>query len=186
LFNNFLHLSYEELISYKDISLSHSDIDYPDTLNHKVSGRHKVELSSDLIRAYDDNIHSMLLSVNYVKPEQYDEKGLYRTLKETNTCKLGAACEFLTTTKIQETLNLSVSNFLLDQEGKEFFYQNLKQSYFLEQEGDKKLGELINDFRFKPMLLSEAKEEFHQEKEYELTKRQTMFFQLSERLKNQS
>ena len=148
LFNNFLHLSYEELISYKDISLSHSDIDYPDTLNHKVSGRHKVELSSDLIKAYDDNIHSMLLSVNYVKPEQYDEKGLYRTLKETNTCKLGAACEFLTTTKIQETLNLSVSNFLLDQEGKEFFYQNLKQSYFLEQEGDKKLGELTNEFRF--------------------------------------
>ncbi len=131
LLDNFINFSVSE-----NIYMTH--IDYSNDLPSLQSGQyisnyHKFTLSSDLIKRYDDFLHTVNLSLDYIVPSFDDKKGYF--------------ADFITLNKEQKSINFQLEEFFYNTKGDLFLTHRLSQSYLFDAY-DYKYGDLINEIAY--------------------------------------
>jgi len=94
-----------------------------------------VDISTQVVKKFDDYSHAMGLSAIYTKFGNDKKSGYYDTV-ETN-CSLGLAnleeCEFYTLNAVSDKVDLSFTQYLFDSSGKEIIYHRLSQPINVEK-----------------------------------------------------
>ncbi len=99
-----------------------------------ISNYHKFSLSSDLTKKYEDFIHTIGLSIDYIVPSYNDKKGYF--------------ADFITLNKEKKSINFQLEEFFYKSDGELFLTHRLTQSYFFD-EYDYKYGDLLNELIYK-------------------------------------
>jgi len=136
-------LTFPLLGDYLDISLSENiymtHIDYTNESPALQSGQymsnyHKISLSTDLAKKYDDFLHTISLSLDYIVPSFDDKKGYF--------------ADFIALNKEQKSINFQLEQFFYDNKGSLFLTHRLSQSYLFDAY-DYKYGDLLNELIYK-------------------------------------
>ncbi len=132
LLNDYLNFSVSENIYMNYISYSNDP-----TIKHNgqyLSNYHKFSLSSDLTKRYDDFIHTIGLSIDYIVPSFNDKKGYF--------------ADFIALNKEKKSINFQLEEFFYNSKGDLFLTHRLSQSYLFD-EYDYKYGDLLNELIYK-------------------------------------
>ena len=132
LLNDYLNFSISENIYMDYVSYSNDS-----TIKHNgqyLSNYHKFSLSSDLTKRYDDFIHTIGLSIDYIVPSFNDKKGYF--------------ADFIALNKEKKSINFQLEEFFYNAKGDLFLTHRLSQSYLFD-EYDYKYGDLLNELIYK-------------------------------------
>ena len=147
--DGYLNFSFDEQIYGKWMSLSQQPQRLENESNYYIKTKHILNINTDLMKVYDNTVHSMLVSLSYEKDGENRYNGLYKDYQSSSyDCSEDGVCEFIIDTNQPEVINFGITNYLSDKMGKEILYHNLTQSYLLESE-DNKLSELENDIQWR-------------------------------------
>ncbi|NPA73353.1 MAG: hypothetical protein GXO12_01440, partial [Epsilonproteobacteria bacterium] len=90
--------------------------------------------STDLVKKYDDFLHSLNLSLDYIVPSFDDKSGYF--------------ADFITLNKEQKSVNFQLEEFFYKSDGDLFLTHRLSQSYLFDAY-DYKYGDLLNEIIYK-------------------------------------
>ena len=114
----------------------------------------KVELNTNLVKAFDSFTHSVSLSAAYVHPGAQNRTGFYEDYQEkfqndvaNNIPCVSGPCEYNTINKVLEEASLELTQFVFTPTGQEKIYHRLRQPLIYE-DGYDKYGELENELRY--------------------------------------
>ena len=114
----------------------------------------KVELNSNLVKAFDTFTHSVSLSAAYVHPGTQNRTGFYEDYQEefennteNNIPCISGPCEYNTINEVLEEASLEFTQFIFTPKGQEKIYHRLRQPLIYE-DGYDKYGELENELRY--------------------------------------
>jgi len=137
-FDDFMNLSLGEEFYYSKFffgngTFVHDDFEY-------YSNIHKVKLFTDLTKKYDDFIHVLQPSVQYVKPGNEHQS-------PTEVSLLNDEQKALFTVGLpEEQYDFSLSQYFYDENMKLKFYQRFIQRYYVDREYD--LGDMSNEMQY--------------------------------------
>ena len=102
-FNNYLNVSFSENLYLSDVLFS--NLGYKSENYHYYRNFHTIEFSSDLIKAYDNDVHTLHPSIIYTKPSLEKEKpNVYNNLQENQK-------ELFVTQTQKEKISLGFSQY---------------------------------------------------------------------------
>lgn len=114
----------------------------------------RIELNTNLVKAFDTLTHSVSLSAAYVHPGAQKKTGFYEDYQEefdnnteNNVPCVSGPCEYDTINEVLEEASLEFTQFVFTPEGKEKLYHRLRQPLVYE-DGYDKYGELENELRY--------------------------------------
>ncbi len=131
-FNDFLNFSasenlYYSRVNYMDANASIKDANY-------FSNYHKLSISSDLSKKYENYIHNMQLSASYIIPS-FDKKN-------------GYFADFIPFNIEKKSMQLRFNEYLYDSKGFGFLTHRIRQNIYLEDKLNT-LDDLENEFIYK-------------------------------------
>ena len=150
LFDEYLNLAYTSHIYGQSSNFSGSQEVYSAEYDDGLFFRqyNMLELSSEIIRAYDNFSHSIGFSSKYTIAGLETTNGYYEYNKDfcadTNN-RDDARCEFYNITDVNEALELDFTQYIFDSSGKQIVYHRLAQVIAGK---NSKLGELENEFDY--------------------------------------
>ena len=112
---------------------------------------HTFNISTELVKPYENYIHTISLSANYtnggaeLKKGYYDDYGDF-CLDPANASK--KECEFYNISNIDESLTLEFVQNIYDSTAKHLFYHRLAQKIDYNTDSNNRYGELENEFEF--------------------------------------
>ena len=150
LFDEYLNLAYTSHIYGQSSNFSGSQEEllgvYADGLF--VRQYNTLELSSEVVRSYDDFSHSIAFSSKYTIAGLETTNGYYDDNKkfcaDTNN-RNNARCDFYNITDIDEALEIDFREYIFDLSGRQIFYHRLAQVI---ANKNSELGELENEFDY--------------------------------------
>ena len=137
-FDDFMNLSLGEELYYSKFffgngTFVHDDLEY-------YSNIHKVKLFTDLTKKYDDFVHVLQPSVQYVKPGNEHQS-------PTDVSLLSDEQKALFAVGLpEEQYDFSLSQYFYDDNMKLKFYQRFIQRYYVDREYD--LGDMSNEMQY--------------------------------------
>jgi len=150
LFDDFVQLDVSNTLYLSTINFDTSSI-FVDDKGLFLRNSYSIGLSSDLIRAYDDYMHTLHLSIAYSKPEVSLTDGFYsqeNSLYDQANCKVGEPCEFSTFERKEEEISFLTQNYFYDKLGNEVLYHRLKQRIYLNRSSED-LADLQSELRYR-------------------------------------
>jgi len=137
-FNDYVDFSLSENLYLSHVSFSNLDI--PSKSYSFYRNFHTMELSSDLIKEYDGNIHTLHPSIVYIKPSFEKENPVeYRDLHQSQQ-------ELFVTQTEKEKLSFGVSQYYYDNELDVDFYHRLSWTKFPKENLNR--GDINNEFGY--------------------------------------
>ena len=142
LFNEYLNFSFSEQINYTNIkyrNASYEDVNYGEN-------SHVLSLYTDLIKPYENVIHSMLFNATYTHSNTFEESGDIYDSGDSSTSDLSPFSVAQTTKNISLGFNQSIYNketlkeIINHKINQSFIYNNNTNSY--------EKNSLENDFRY--------------------------------------
>ena len=158
LFDEYLTLSVSENLYASQISFYGSE----DNISSKgySPGAHaqdfqRVELNTNLVKAFDDFTHSVSFTAAYTHPGREANSGFYEDYeeefkdnRENNTpCLVGDPCEYDNIDNVLEQATLEFTQFIFTDDEGEKLYHRINQPLIYE-EGYDKYGDLENELRY--------------------------------------
>jgi len=138
LFNDFLHLSFGEEFYYSKFFFGNSSFEY-DSFQY-YSNIHKARVFTDLVKHYDNFIHTLQSSIDYIKPGNKSERPVdFDNLNDEQKALFAVRLP-------EEHFNLSLSHYFYDENMNLKFYQRLSQQYYLNREY--KLADMNNEMQY--------------------------------------
>jgi len=154
LFDEYLNLSYIAYIYAQHSSFSGeeqvaSSDEYKDALY--LNQYNILSASTQLTRSYEDSIHVIEFEGQYTFDGFEQKDGFYNY--NSKFCsdianKDDSRCEFYNITDLQESLELSFSQYLYDNLGNEKIYHKLSQQILTKESGDERYADLENELDF--------------------------------------
>ncbi len=132
LLKDYLNLSISENIYMTHIGYSNDSV-YRQS-GEFISNYHKFSLSSDLTKRYNNFVHTLGLSIDYIVPSYDDKKGYF--------------ADFITLNKEKKSINFQLEEFFYNANSELFLTHRLSQSYLFD-EYDYKYGDLLNELIYK-------------------------------------
>lgn len=147
--DDFLTLTLQEEISVSKIDYSNSTTSYKDATF--IENRHKISLDSNLIKKYDEGIHAIRLSSDFVIPEIIKKSGdIYDG--SLNTVFNNGLSEF-PISETQKVLTFAINQSWTNLEDlKEIINHKIKQSVIYDDLNNSKLGNLENEIIYNYIL----------------------------------
>jgi len=137
-FNDYLNVSFSENLYLSDVlfsNLGYESEDYRFYRNY-----HTLELSSDLVKSYGENVHTLHPSLVYIRPSLENEKPkTYNRLNETQK-------ELFVTQTQKEQLSLGLSQYYYNQKLDMNLFQRLAWIEYPQEELDK--GDINNELSY--------------------------------------
>ncbi|MEA2099095.1 MAG: LPS assembly protein LptD [Campylobacterota bacterium] len=151
LFDEYLNLSYTSYLYAQYSNFSGSEKIYSGEYDNGLFARqyNTFELSSNLIKSYDEFSHSVGFGARYTLAGLEMTDGYYDYNKEfcSNTAnKDNPRCDFYNITDVDEALQLDFTQYLFDLNGKEVIYHKLAQVI---ANKNSNFGELENELDYK-------------------------------------
>ncbi len=151
LFDEYLNLSLDTYM-YAQHSRFQRDINatLPLEDGYYLRNNNQFSLSTQLTKAYAENIHTMAFSASYVKKGAERSHGFYEQNKEVD-CKDPAnseVCTFYKLSNSQEALTLNFTQYLFDSSGKQILYHRLSDIVTDPSDANSSLGELENELDY--------------------------------------
>ncbi len=132
LLNNYLDFSVSENIYITHINYTN---EIPSVQSGQfISNYHKISLSTNLTKKYNNFIHTVNLSVNYIIPSFSDKKGYF--------------ANFITLNKEQKSVNFQLEEFFYNNKGDLFLTHRMSQSYLF-SDYNYKYGDFLNELIYK-------------------------------------
>lgn len=158
LFNNFMNFSVSENLYYSKVN--YSKLYGADIEDAKYfSNYHKLSLTSDLTKPYENFLHNLQLESSWIVPSFEDKSGYF--------------ADFIPFSAEKESLKLGVNQYFYDNNGHNFLSLRSSQNIYLKEE-DKKYSDFLNEIVYnysKNLKISESFSYSH--KENEINKVQT-------------
>jgi LPS-assembly protein len=132
LLNEYVNFSASENLYYSRVYYYEGNSTTKDA--NYFSNYHKLTLSSDLSKKYDDFIHNMQIGVSYIIPS-FDNKN-------------GYFADFIPFNVEQKSVRLKFNEYLYDNDGFNFLTHRISQDIYLENR-DNTLDDLENEFIYK-------------------------------------
>ncbi|MEA3352581.1 MAG: LPS-assembly protein LptD [Campylobacterota bacterium] len=144
LFDDFIHLKFKEYFKYSAINYDNFD---NMVFNNARYGEHTHYLSvdTDLIKSYNNYIHTLKIYNSYAKTDSFKEDGdIYGITNESEQLKL---FEIL---KAEKSITIGVKQSIFDKNSlKEIVKHKIEQSYIYDDMNNSYISEdLLNDFLF--------------------------------------
>ncbi|RLA68348.1 MAG: LPS-assembly protein LptD [Epsilonproteobacteria bacterium] len=137
-FDDFLSISLGEELYYSKFFFANGTYTYNDFEYY--SNIHKVRLFSDLSKKYENMVHVMQPSIQYVKPGNDSQSPIdFSLLSDEQKALFAVGLP-------EEQLDLSLSHYFYDNAMKLKFYQRLVQKYYVNR--DYSLGDLSNEMQY--------------------------------------
>ena len=137
-FNDYLNFSLSENLYLSNVSFSNLDKSAPNYSFYR--NFHTMELSSDLVKKYDDNTHTLHPSVIYTKPSFEKEKPVeYQNLNQNQK-------ELFVTQTEKEKLSFGLSQYYYNNELDLDLYHRLSWTQFPKENLHK--GDINNEFGY--------------------------------------
>jgi len=137
-FDDFLNISLGEELYYSKFFFGNGTYVYDDFQYY--SNIHKVKFFTDLTKNYDDFIHVLQPSLEYIKPGNESEKPVNFDML-TDEQK-----ELFTVGLPEEHYAFSLSHYFYDKDVKLTFYQRLSQKYYMNREY--KFADINNEMQY--------------------------------------
>ncbi len=146
LLKNYINISLKEEINLKKYDYSNSSIKYEDGVyahNNTI-----LEISSDLIKPYDDYVHTMNLNLQYSRPNDFKKSGdLY---KVTN---LDKNLRPFPLTKNKKSMSFGINQSLYDSSNlKQIINHKLRQTIVYDKDDNLKLQNMENEIIYNYIL----------------------------------
>lgn len=137
-FNDFVHLSFSEELYYSKYFFGNGTYEN-DTFQY-YNNTQKASLFTDLTKQYDDVIHVIQPSLEYLNPGNENHTPVdFSSLEQTQK-------ELFSVGLPEESFSFDVKQYLYDENMKLFFSQRLSQKYYPDREY--KLSELHNEMQY--------------------------------------
>jgi len=137
-FDDFINVSLGEEFYYSKFFFGNGDYIYDDF--QYSSNIHKAKIFTDLTKKYENFIHVLQPSVEYIKPGSENQSPIEFSQLTTEQKELFAVG------LPEEQYNFSLSQYFYDDNMKLKFYQRLTQKYYLDREY--KLADLNNEMQY--------------------------------------
>ena len=136
LLHDFLTLAYQAQLSARYITFSgdpQSDLTYPQSeYQTGTFGRlyHQVQAMTQVGKHYEEFTHTIGFDATYTKAGVDISRGYYRD-EETRCSETtdDPACDFYTLNEIEESLDLKLSQFIVDREGRQRLFHRVSQRF---------------------------------------------------------
>jgi LPS-assembly protein len=128
LLDNYLEFSASENLYLTRINYSNGSNSLPN--GQYISNYHKFSLSTNLIKKYNNFLHTVNVSIDYILPSFNDKKGYF--------------ADFVTLNKEQKSVNFQLEEFFYNNKGDLFLTHRMSQSYLFDNY-DYKYGDLLNE-----------------------------------------
>jgi len=102
---------------------------------------HKIDLYTDLIKAYQNGYHNINFGISYTYPEYEKEALKYDALTAVQK-------EFFSVTVPSRGFNIYLKQYFYDTQEREIFYHKFNQTFTYNDLGIRSAGEMENSFRF--------------------------------------
>ncbi len=132
LLDNYLEFSASENLYLTKINYSNGSTSLPN--GQYISNYHKFSLSTNLVKKYNNFLHTINVSINYILPSFNDKKGYF--------------ADFVTLNKEQKSVNFQLEEFFYNNKGNLFLTHRLSQSYLFNNY-NYKYGDLLNELIYK-------------------------------------
>lgn len=142
-FDDFVNISLGEEIYYSKFFFGNGEYVYDDLAYY--SNIHKVKFFTDLTKKYEDFVHVMQPSLEYIKPgsEHQSPAEFFSMIDNPN---LSEQNELFTVGLPEERYAFSLNHYFYDETMKLKFYQRLSQKYYVNREY--KLADISNEMRY--------------------------------------
>jgi LPS-assembly protein len=154
LFDNYMNIQVSEKLFGSQITFYGTNAaSFDDESSRYFRNTHQIDIFTDLIKPYEENIHTLQMQLSYIKPGREHRTGFYQKeksgLSDDGVCSENSPCEFTNVRIEEEQVQAKVVQLLVDSEsGSEKLYHALTQGYLVDGASGEKLGELENELRY--------------------------------------
>jgi len=140
IFNDYLNLTFSEQINYANITYSNNSNNYED-VNYGTNN-HIVSLYTDLIKPYENYLHTINISTTYTKPENFKKTGDIYSITSNNT-----DLSILPVTKTNQSISFGLNQSIYNKSTlKQIVNHKINQLYVYNETEDKyEKNDLEND-----------------------------------------
>lgn len=150
LFNDYLTVSLTEDITLSNINFHQTDNNKSYERGNYASISQTLNINTDMMKKYENTTHAIRFGASYLFPGAEDKTGFYDNKEgqfDEQECTVGELCEFVqgSISQVDKTVNLALTQYLFDKEGKEWLYHKITQPISVED--NTTYGVLENEIR---------------------------------------